>query len=537
MHDATEPALSSSDPVPDPPAADLTGQTVGDFQILRKLGHGGMGHVYLAEQLSLKRKVALKFLRSEAAANPTALSRFRREAEAVARVIHANIVQVYSIGEAGGRHYMALEYVEGRNLREYLTRKGSPDLPIAITIMKQVAAALQRAAESGIVHRDIKPENILLTRKVEVKVADFGLSRDLTGDQDLSLTQTGVAMGTPLYMSPEQAQGRPLDPRSDIYSFGVTCFHMFAGQPPFRGQNAFEVALKHVNQQPPSLAELRPDLPPALVALVHRMMSKDPAARPQSGREVIRELTQPGSGPTAENPFAGLSLQPSSARMAAPSGEAPTSALTAPGPRPRSGWRWAAVGISIMVAGAGGVGLRQMLNARSASPPVTEVLNLPVVSEQERRLLVFVETLQSPKDRDKIRQGTGYHVELGVLYWEQKRFDDAERLFEEMTKRTNAPPIYRTIGTLGLGVTFALKDEVERSNKTFLEIKNLSAGYKGIVPQLMVPPEDNINLRHWLLTALERNATRSPLPKELEDVRKELRRRPGPGAAPPGKAT
>ena len=203
---------------------------------------------------------------------------------------------------------MALEYVEGRNLREYLNRKGPPDLPIALTIMRQVAMALQRAAESNIVHRDIKPENILLTRKVEVKVADFGLSRDLTGAEDLNLTQTGVAMGTPLYMSPEQAQGKPLDSRSDIYSFGVTCFHMFTGQPPFRGKSAIEVALKHINEQPPSLAELRPDLPPALVALINRMMIKDPAARPQSGKEVLRELNQAMGTPTAENPFAGLTV-------------------------------------------------------------------------------------------------------------------------------------------------------------------------------------------------------------------------------------
>src|SRR5207244_10871060 len=118
---------------------------------------------------------------------------------------------------------MALEYVEGRNLREYLDRKGPPDLPLALSILRQAAAARQRAAELGIVHRDIKPENILLTRKGEVKVADFGLSRDLAGEHEMSLTQTGVAMGTPLYMSPEQDQGKPLDPRSDIYSFGVTC--------------------------------------------------------------------------------------------------------------------------------------------------------------------------------------------------------------------------------------------------------------------------------------------------------------------------
>src|SRR2546425_8522879 len=160
---------------------DLTGTTLGDYHILRRLGQGGMGQVYLAEQVSLKRKVALKLLKSILAANPTALARFKKEAEAVARATHANIVQVYFIGETDGIHYMALEYVEGRNLREYLNKKGPPDVALGLSILRQIAAAIQRAHEHGIIHRDIKPENILLTRKGEVKVTDFGLSRCLDG--------------------------------------------------------------------------------------------------------------------------------------------------------------------------------------------------------------------------------------------------------------------------------------------------------------------------------------------------------------------
>src|SRR5260370_13474307 len=173
---------TQTSPASGTPAAnmmDLTGQTLGDFQILRKIGQGGMGQVYLAEQISLKRKVALKLLRPELAANDTALSRVKREAESVARATHANIVQVYFIGEHKGHHFMALEYVEGRNLRDYLARKGPPELLLGLSIMRQIAAALQRASELGIIHRDIKPENILLTRKAEVKVPDFGLSRVL----------------------------------------------------------------------------------------------------------------------------------------------------------------------------------------------------------------------------------------------------------------------------------------------------------------------------------------------------------------------
>src|SRR5690349_10642706 len=196
---------------------DLTGKTLGDFHILNRLGQGGMGQVYLAEQRSLQRKVALKILRPELAADRTALERFKAEATAVARVPHANIVQVYTVGMENGIAFMALEYVEGRNLREYLARKGPPELLPALRIMLQVASALQRAGELGIVHRDIKPENILLTRRGEVKVADFGLSRYFAGGQPaVNLTQPGVTLGTPLYMSPEQVQGQPVDPRSDI---------------------------------------------------------------------------------------------------------------------------------------------------------------------------------------------------------------------------------------------------------------------------------------------------------------------------------
>src|SRR5207244_2631869 len=152
--------------------------------------------------------------------NLASYQRFRAEAEAIAKITHANIVQVYAFGEEAGLHYMALEYVEGRNLHDYILKKGPLELPLALSIMRQVAAALQRAGELGIVHRDIKPENILLTRRGEVKVADFGLSRCLAGDPGpVNLTQTGLTMGTPLYMSPEQVEGKPLDPRTDIYSF------------------------------------------------------------------------------------------------------------------------------------------------------------------------------------------------------------------------------------------------------------------------------------------------------------------------------
>jgi serine/threonine-protein kinase len=284
-------------PPPDDPPPDLTGRTLGDFRVLRKLGQGGMGQVYLARQLSLKRDVALKILSRELADSPAALKRFQAEAEAVARMTHANIVQVYAVGEQDGLRYMALEYVEGRDLRDHLDRKGPPELPLSLAVMRQVAAALLRASESGIVHRDIKPENILITRKAEVKVADFGLSRDFAAEgRPLNLTQTGTTLGTPLYMSPEQVRGEPVDHRTDLYSFGVTCYHLLAGHPPFRGLTPFEVAIQHVQADPQPLAEVRPDLPADLCAVVHKLMAKIPADRYQTARDALRDLAKVQKG-------------------------------------------------------------------------------------------------------------------------------------------------------------------------------------------------------------------------------------------------
>jgi serine/threonine protein kinase len=269
---------------------DLSGRQLGDYRLLRRLGRGAMADVYLAEQGSLRRQVAFKVLKRELAADSTYVRRFHNEAQAAAALVQANIVQIYEVGCIEGWHYIAQEYVEGQNLSQFITRNGTPDVKLALTVMRQVAAALCKSAERGIVHRDIKPENIMLGRSGEVKVADFGLARVGVGEDVVKLTQVGITMGTPLYMSPEQVEGKPLDPRSDIYSLGVTCFHMLAGRPPFRGETALSVALQHVRKQPERLENLRPDLPAAVCRIVHKMLAKDSAERFQSPRELLKEL-------------------------------------------------------------------------------------------------------------------------------------------------------------------------------------------------------------------------------------------------------
>src|SRR5579864_6885303 len=207
-------------------AAEFTLKHLGEFRVIRPLGRGGMSEVYLAEQTSLHRSVAIKVLRPELLSDETVLKRFEQEAKAAAGLVHPNIVQVYAFGQQDGIHYIAQEYVQGLNLRQFLNRKGPPELLVAYHVMRQVASALALAADAGIVHRDIKPENILITRKGEAKVADFGLAQLAASEQRVQLTQVGMTMGTPLYMSPEQINGEPVDHRSDIYSFGVTCYRM-----------------------------------------------------------------------------------------------------------------------------------------------------------------------------------------------------------------------------------------------------------------------------------------------------------------------
>ncbi len=278
----------ASDIARDASGHDLSGRRLGDYQFLRRLGRGGMAEVYLAEQLSLRRQVALKVLLPALADDPGYLRRFQHEAQSAASLVHANIVQIHEVGCVDKVHFIAQEYVAGQNLKQLLLRKGPLAAPAAVNIMRQVAAALHRAAQRGIVHRDIKPENILIAPGGEVKVADFGLAR--ASNQALELTQAGMTMGTPLYMSPEQVEGGEVDPRSDIYSFGVTCYHMLAGRPPFDAESPLAVAVQHLKKAPDRLENLRPDLPEGLCRIVHKMLAKAPKDRYQAAGEILRDL-------------------------------------------------------------------------------------------------------------------------------------------------------------------------------------------------------------------------------------------------------
>ncbi|MFO0426712.1 MAG: protein kinase domain-containing protein [Planctomyces sp.] len=272
--------------------SNLTDRTLGEFRLLRHLGSGGMADVYLAEQTSLQRYVAVKVMKPAlmAQSGEVMVARFRQEAMMAAGLNHPNIVQVYTIGKEGDLHYIAQEFVEGKDLASILQSRGKPDLASSLHVMKQVAAALKAAGDAGIVHRDIKPENILITKKGEVKVADFGLAQLHDREEKGNLTREGTTLGTPLYMSPEQINGKELDPRSDIYSFGVTCYQLLAGETPFVGRTVMSIAMQHLSAPPPPLKEKNPSVPDILCRMIHRMMAKRRNLRYQSADEILDDL-------------------------------------------------------------------------------------------------------------------------------------------------------------------------------------------------------------------------------------------------------
>jgi serine/threonine protein kinase len=272
-------------------ADDLVGRRLGGYRLECRLGSGGMADVYLAEQTSLGRHVAVKVLRPAALRDPAAVERFEQEARAAAALGHGHIVQIHEVGCIEGIHFLVEEYVAGPSLRVWLDRRGPLEPRQALAVLAQVGSALARAAVQGIVHRDIKPENLLVTPAGDVKVADFGLAR--VASDDLALTRDGMTLGTPLYISPEQGEGRPVDARSDLYSLGATVYHLLAGRPPFTAESPIAVVMAHIRESLPPLAGLRPDLPAGLCEVVERLLAKNPAARfatPQALLEAVADV-------------------------------------------------------------------------------------------------------------------------------------------------------------------------------------------------------------------------------------------------------
>jgi len=310
----------------------------GRYRLEAKLGSGGMSTVYLARDETLDRPVAVKVMHREMSEQEDQLQRFRQEARAVAKLTHPNVVSVIDAGEDGGYPYIVFEYVKGETLKQRIGRVGALDTQEAIAYAIEVGRGLGVAHARNMVHRDIKPQNVLIDEEGRAKLTDFGISRQLEQD---GVTATGRVLGTTDYVAPEQAMGKAVDPRSDIYSLGVVLYEMLVGQVPFHADSQVGVAMKHVNEELPDVQRRRPEASAAVALVVERATAKNPDERYQTIAQMVDDLE--------------TALEVEAARAGSTTGEA-TSVLDAVPPPERklsSGarWSWAAVAILLLVGG------------------------------------------------------------------------------------------------------------------------------------------------------------------------------------------
>jgi serine/threonine-protein kinase len=321
------------------PSSSMIGTVLsGRYRLEAKLGSGGMSTVYLARDDTLDRPVAVKVMHREMSEQEDQLQRFRQEARAVAKLTHPNVVSVIDAGEDGGHPYIVFEYVKGETLKQRIARVGALDTQEAIAYAIEVARGLSVAHARNMVHRDIKPQNVLIDEEGRAKLTDFGISRQL---EQAGVTATGRVLGTTDYVAPEQAMGKGVDPRSDIYSLGVVLYEMLIGQVPFHADSQVGVAMKHVNEELPDVQRRRPEASAAVALVVERSTAKNPDERYQTVAEMIDDLE--------------TALEVEAARAGSTTGEA-TSVLDAvpPPKRKLSGrgrWSWAAIVVLLLVAG------------------------------------------------------------------------------------------------------------------------------------------------------------------------------------------
>jgi eukaryotic-like serine/threonine-protein kinase len=264
----------------------------GRYRIIRKLGAGGMANVYLAEDQELGRRVAIKILNDRHANDDQFVERFRREAKNAAGLSHPNIVSIYDRGEAEGTYYIAMEYLDGRSLKELIVGRGPAPVHVAIDYTRKILDALRFAHRNGIVHRDIKPHNVIVDAEGRVKVTDFGIARAGTSQ----MTEVGSIIGTAQYLSPEQAKGAPVDQTSDLYSVGIVLYELLTGKVPFTGDSPVEIAMKHISAIPEPPSSIRPDIPEDLDLVVLRALAKTPEERYPSAEEMDKDLARVAQG-------------------------------------------------------------------------------------------------------------------------------------------------------------------------------------------------------------------------------------------------
>ncbi|MBN1521102.1 MAG: transporter substrate-binding domain-containing protein [Candidatus Aureabacteria bacterium] len=268
---------------------DYSGKIIGGCKVLKKIGEGGMGVIYEAEQTSLSRKVAVKFLSPHLSKSDDFVSRFLREARSAAGLCHPHVLQVHDVGQEGNLLYMITEFVEGETLKDLVNREGPLSEERALSIVCDIASALVEADEKHIVHRDLKPDNVMITNKSIIKVMDFGLAKHAAGETQ-AITQTGALLGTPHYMSPEQIQGEKVDIRSDLYALGLILFFLVTGQTCFKGKSAVEIFHQQVYTPISDPKDLRKDLSEALRSLILKLTRKNPDERFQNPKEVVSAI-------------------------------------------------------------------------------------------------------------------------------------------------------------------------------------------------------------------------------------------------------
>jgi beta-lactam-binding protein with PASTA domain/tRNA A-37 threonylcarbamoyl transferase component Bud32 len=323
----------------------------GRYRVEEELGRGGMAKVFRGTDMVLGRQVAIKILAPQFVDDANFVTRFRREAQAAARLNNPHVVGVYDTGSDDGVHYIVMEYVEARTLADYLAGGGRIMPERAVELAESVCEALAVAHAAGIVHRDIKPANIMVSRDGRVKVTDFGIAR-LTTSAD-TVAQTAAVLGTASYLSPEQAQGQPVDRRSDLYSLGAVMYEMVTGRPPFTGESAVAVASKHVLEQPDPPSTLNPDVSPELDAVIMKALAKNPANRYQSAEEMREDLERVRTG----RPVEATPLLPASETTQVISRPERTAVLPpAEAPTGGGGRRWIGVTVAILILAMLGAG-------------------------------------------------------------------------------------------------------------------------------------------------------------------------------------
>jgi len=393
----------------------------GRYQIVRKLGSGGMANVYLAEDQELGRRVAIKILDDRHARDAQFVERFRREAQNAAGLSHPNIVSIYDRGDSEGTYYIAMEYVEGRTLKELIVARGPSPLGIAIDYTRQILSALRFAHRNGIVHRDIKPHNVIVDGEGRVKVMDFGIARAGAASQ---MTEAGSIIGTAQYLSPEQARGAPVDQTSDLYSTGIVLYELLTGTVPFTGETPVEIAMKHLSQVPAPPSTHRAEVPRDLDYVTLRALAKDSTDRYHSAEEMDSDLERiaRGIGVSAETAEAATTVlsRTEVADAATTIGPAAATSTTyTPGryyeydepPRRRAFWPWLLALLLIAGTLVGGWFVWQELQSQlDATKPVA----VPDVEGSVERLAV--RQIRAAGLRENIVREAHDEAEAGIVF-------------------------------------------------------------------------------------------------------------------------